>query len=109
MMWAKCNQIPVITLAPKGSHYHKSETTLLDVPIKDWIHPFVESLSDKVVGSLEEASFWIERFVIDPSLKVKDRTFIEEAMHYYQKTQLAQDIPMKNLLPKLKKTLSTGL
>ena len=44
MMWAKLNKLPVITLAPRDSHYHKSHTTLLDVPVKDWIHPFVESL-----------------------------------------------------------------
>lgn len=30
MMWAKVHKLPIITLAPKNSHYHISNTTLLD-------------------------------------------------------------------------------
>jgi hypothetical protein len=29
MMWAKFNKIPVLIWAPKDTHYHKTETTLL--------------------------------------------------------------------------------
>ena len=31
MIWAKFHKIPVVTLAPKNSHYNKSKTILLDV------------------------------------------------------------------------------
>src|ERR1700722_11207066 len=65
MMWAKFHKIPVVTLAPKNSHYNKSKTTLLDVPVENWIHPFVESLSDAIVENLSDGALCIKRFVTD--------------------------------------------
>ncbi|MFC2049395.1 hypothetical protein ACFLR2_01825 [Chlamydiota bacterium] len=100
MMWAKLHQLPIITLAPKNSHYHKTSTTLLGVAVKDWIHPFVESLSDAIVENLQEGAQWIDRFMSDPSLKVKNIASVEAAMHYYCTTQLHTDTPMKELLTK---------
>src|SRR4029078_1586853 len=44
MMWAKLNRIPVVTWSPRNSHYNKDHTTLLDVPVTNFIHPFVENL-----------------------------------------------------------------
>ncbi len=44
MMWAKFHAIPVIIWAPKGTHYHKNEATILGLPVSKYIHPFVESL-----------------------------------------------------------------
>lgn len=98
MMWAKLNQLPVITLAPKESHYHKSTTIVLGVPVKDWVHPFVELLSDRIVENLPEAALWIERFLSDPSMKIKSREYIEAAMQHYLETQLHTDFPMQELL-----------
>lgn len=98
MMWAKLHKRPLIILAPKNSHYHKSDTTFLDTPLKDWIHPFVESLSDVIVESLQEGLLWIDRFISDPVLQVKGLEYIESAMHHYRETQLYVDIPMKDLL-----------
>lgn len=98
MMWAKLHKLPVITLAPKNTHYHKRDTTLLGVPVTDWIHPFVESLSDVIVENLHEGTAYIERFMSDSSLPIKDIAYIESAMHHYRATQLHSDIPMKNLL-----------
>jgi len=98
MMWAKLHKLPVITLAPKNSHYHKSDTTLLGVPVKDWIHPFVESLSDAIVENLQEGITCIERFLSDSSSSIKDIAYIESAMHHYRATQFHSDFPMKNLL-----------
>lgn len=93
MMWAKMNQKPVVTFAPKGSHYHKESTSLLGVNVKGWIHPFVESLSDLVAESLQEAADWIKA---GPT-NIKGPTSIHEAMQYYMQTQYAGDQPMQEL------------
>ena len=98
MMWAKLHKLPIITLAPKNSHYHKSDTTLLGVPVKDWIHPFVESLTDVIVENLQEGALWVDRFMSDPSMQIKGIGYIEAAMHHYRDTQLHRDTPMQELL-----------
>jgi hypothetical protein len=98
MMWAKLHKLPVISLAPKNSHYHKHDTTLLGVPVKDWIHPFVESLSDAIVENLHEGMASIESFLSDSSLPIKDIAYIESAMHHYRATQFHSDAPMKTLI-----------
>jgi len=103
MMWAKMNRIPVLTLAPKDTHYQKKKMTLLGVDVEDWVHPFVESLSDAVIDDLHEAAIWIEKF-LKGKTKVKGPEYISQAMHHYQQSQLPSDIPMKELIqsnPKL--------
>jgi hypothetical protein len=97
MMWAKVHKLPVITLAPKNSHYHKTEATVLNVHIKEWVHPFVHALSDALVENLDEAAMWIERFH-SGKIKVKGAEYIESAMHHYKGSQLPQDAPMKEIL-----------
>ncbi len=98
MMWAKFHKIPIVTLAPKDSHYNKSKTTLLGVAVENWIHPFVESLSDAIVENLSDGAMWIRKFVsaIDP--KIKDVKYIQSAMQHYRDSQLTHDEPMKALI-----------
>ena len=98
MMWAKFHRKPIVTLAPKDTHYHKSKTTLLDVPVENWIHPFVERLSDAIVGTLSEGANWIERLQANADIRIKGLEEIEGAMHHYRERQLANDGPMKQLL-----------
>ena len=99
MMWAKVNHIPVIAWAPKESHYNKSKATILDVPVENFIHPFVESLSDVIVETLEEgARFIANHFSGQSKVKIKGIEFIRSAMEYYKATQLEFDLPMKMLL-----------
>lgn len=99
MMWAKLNTIPVVTWAPKNSHYHKSQTTILGVEVNDFIHPFIEGLSDKIVENLTEGAEWIGKFFSNPSsTKVKGIEHISSAMKYYKAKQLHRDTPMKQLL-----------
>ncbi len=98
MMWAKINTIPVITLAPKDSHYNKSETSVLGVSVKNWVHPFIECLSDVFVESLEKGVLWMKTFLSDSKWKIKDRKFIEKAMQYYKENQLERDESMKDLI-----------
>src|SRR5262245_39027064 len=37
MMWAKVNKIPVVTWSPRNSHYRKDHTTLLGVPVTNFV------------------------------------------------------------------------
>lgn len=99
MMWAKLNNIPVVTWAPKNSHYNKSHAKLLDVSIDNYIHPFVWALSDQIVDTLPEGAAWIENYISNPSsVKVKGIDHISSTMEYYKAKQLSQDEPMKKLL-----------
>lgn len=98
MMWAKMNSIPVITWAPKNTHYRKDSTTILDVSINDYVHPFVHALSDKIVDNLTEATVWIEYVISNPMAEIKNAQTIESAMDYYKATQLDKDIPMRELI-----------
>ncbi|MFI5343044.1 MAG: hypothetical protein ACHQUC_02360 [Chlamydiales bacterium] len=98
MMWAKLNKIPVVTWAPRNSHYRKDQTTILDVSVQNFIHPFVESLSDKVVQDLAEGAKWIHEFISSPSIAIKGIDHIGAAMNHYKANQLPHDIPMKDLI-----------
>ena len=98
MMWAKINKIPLVSWAPKESHYNKSKATLLGVSVDNLIHPFVSGLSDQIVETLEEAAMWIEKMLLDPSLEIKGIEHIQAAMAYYQENQLPTDLPMREIL-----------
>lgn len=101
MMWAKLNKVPVVTWAPKNSHYHKSQTSILGVTVNDFIHPFVEGLSDHIVENLVEGAQWIEKAISNPaSVKIKSIEDIGAAIQYYKTNQLDRDVPMKQLLDK---------
>jgi hypothetical protein len=63
MMWAKMHDIPLISWAPEESHYRKRSTTLLGRQVTDFIHPFVEALSDFIAGSLDQAAEMIAQVV----------------------------------------------
>ena len=110
MMWAKVHKIPVITWAPLETHYHKSETSILGVAVKKFIHPFVESLSDQVVGSLSQAALFIKDALNDPSFTPKGIEFITSAMEYYLSTGYPKDIPMQEIVnssPSVKKKIES--
>jgi len=98
MMWAKLNKIPVVTWAPKNSHYHKDQTTILGVPVQNFVHPFVESLSDKIVENLEEGAKWIQEAFSNPSITIKGIEYIGAAMQHYKTNQLKHDKPMNDLI-----------
>ncbi|MCH9614750.1 MAG: hypothetical protein SP1CHLAM54_12820 [Chlamydiia bacterium] len=99
MMWAKINGIPVVTLAPANTHYKKDNMNLLGVPVKNWVHPFVECLSDELIEDLTEGVLWVKKMLAGDAL-VKGPESITEAMLHYQETQLPKDLPMQELLGK---------
>lgn len=98
MMWAKLNRIPIVIWAPKETHYHRSKAELLGTPLTDYVHPFVASLADQVVETVEKGAEWIGHFVKNPSLSIKGEESIREAIEYYKATQLESDLPMQEML-----------
>jgi len=106
MMWAKYNRIPILTLAPKDSHYNKTNTTLLGVSVQNWIHPFVESLSDGIVPDLVEGARWISEKLFDPAHPKKGMEFVHATMGYYKETQYPKDEHMQKLVSSCENLLS---
>ncbi len=98
MMWAKLHHIPIISWAPRNSHYRKDKATILGSPVDNFIHPFVEGLSDKIVENLEEGAKWIREVISDPSISIKGIDDIGAAMQYYKEKQLHRDRPMQEMI-----------
>lgn len=98
MMWAKIHNIPVVTWSPKNSHYNKEKTTILGVPVQGFVHPFIISLSDKVVETLEEGADWIHLVRSNPGYEIKGIEYINTAMEYYKAKQLHHDQPMQEMI-----------
>lgn len=112
MMWAKVLGKPVVMLVPKESHYRKTNASLLGQSVGDYIHPFVESLSDCIADSLEEGAEWILKFLEGEVGLIKDLSAVEHAMEHYQETQFPQDQPMRELVEScetLQKRFNTGV
>ncbi len=98
MMWAKVHNIPVVTWAPSETHYHKSKTTILGIEVKNFIHPFIDALSDQIVSTLAEAALFIEKALANPEFKAKGIEFIMSAMEHYKSKQLQNDLPMQEIM-----------
>lgn len=98
MMWAKVNRIPVVAWAPRNTHYRKDATSLLGVPVANFVHPFVEALSDRIVDDLAEAAEWVHAILSNSAPDIKGIEFIGSAMQYYKESQLPKDEPMKEML-----------
>lgn len=98
MMWAKFNNIPLISYAPRDTHYRSSNATILETDVKDYVHPFIESLSDYVAHDLGEAADWMRQHR-GPGKGVSS---IHDAVAFYLKTQYASDLPMQSLPEELK-------
>ncbi len=95
MMWSKVNKIPVVTWAPKNSHYNKSQTTILGITVHDFIHPFVNALSDHVVETITQGASWIKQIILNPSsIAIKGIEHINSAIEHYKTTQLHKDSSM---------------
>lgn len=98
MMFAKMNQIPVVSWVPKDSHYDRKHIDLLGQEVKNWIHPFVFSLSDCLASTLEEAASWIKEYWLSKQIPIKGPESIYESMDHYLKTQLRNDCGMSALV-----------
>ena len=82
MVIAKMLGKPVVTVAPRNSHYRRDKLDHFGKEICDWKHPFMIGLSDMVADTVEEAAEWVREFSEKPG-KVKDGSVVEEAIEYY--------------------------
>jgi hypothetical protein len=99
MMFAKVHQIPLVIWAPHNSHYRRSKTTLIDVPIENYVHPFILSLADTLADTLEEGIEWIHSYLSNNALyEIKGMEHISQAINHYKERQLGKDEPMLSLL-----------
>ncbi|MBU0530374.1 MAG: hypothetical protein KKC05_01750 [Nanoarchaeota archaeon] len=88
MVIAKYFSKPVITILPKDTHHRKSNITFNKTLIKDWIHPFILTMSDLIVDKISDACDWIKEYQKDPSSKkIKKMTIVDEAIEYYKKQE----------------------
>jgi hypothetical protein len=96
MLFAKTHGIPVITIAPRNSHYHRTNVTLMGQFVEDWTHPFISELSDVVVESVPDAGRAAASF--DGTLTGKGPEVFENAMRHYLRTQADREPEMIWLL-----------
>ncbi|MEI6835444.1 MAG: hypothetical protein WCK59_01305 [Candidatus Falkowbacteria bacterium] len=94
MMLAKEKGIPVISVCPTGSHYKRSMVFHSGVENPNWVHPFVESLSDAVVEDFGQAGQWIKAFIQNP-IKIKSSSIVEESVKDYLDNFLDNDLDFK--------------
>ncbi len=102
MVIAKLHGVPVISVVPKETYYRKASVKYYDRIIDDFIHPFVHSLSDTMVETVEEAAHWIKEHLESPK-RIKDSSLIENAIKYYKEHQMHKDEPMRNNLDRMAK------
>jgi hypothetical protein len=77
-LWGK----PVVAIAPRNGHYRRDRLDHFGQEIENWEHPFLFSLSDAVVESVEEAAGWVRGF-LDKPVPVKDSSVLDEAIGYF--------------------------
>lgn len=85
MMWAKANGIPVVTWAPKDTHYNKTATVIEGKKIPAFIHPFVHALSDNIVENIQDGARWIQDSVSNPkATRVKTLDSVRSAAEKFR-------------------------
>ncbi len=90
MLFAKMNSVPVITVAPKNSHYVRDFVHYLGQDIRNYVHPFVSCTSDVIVENFEQAAEWIKSFLENPK-EIKDISITEKAIDAYMKKYMDKD------------------
>ena len=97
MLFAKLEGIPVITVAPKESHYRKGKLHYLGQKVDDYVHPFIFSTSDIIVENFEEAAGWIKEYLEKP-VPIKGSRLTEDAIQAYMKKYMADDDHVNNAI-----------
>jgi hypothetical protein len=103
MLFAISNDIPIVTIVPRNSHYHKDKLEQFGQTMENWTHPFLDGLSTIVAPSLEEGLELIKSQIL-PRLSWKadfgTNTILFQKIKYYLDTQLANDMPMQSFFQK---------
>ena len=98
MVAAKLRGIPLVSIVPRNSHYHRGSLNYLGTEVKDYMHPFVFSLSDAVVEDLAGAIDWIKGQLKSPK-PVKGIGVMEEAIKRHRDRNLDGEKELKVFLP----------
>ena len=96
MLFAKSNRIPVIAVAPRNSHYHRTNVTLMGQFVSEWVHPFISELSDIVVESIHDAGRAAISFNRNQSPRGPE--CLRDAMMHYLNSQAYREPEMVSLL-----------
>ncbi len=97
MLFAKLNKIPVISVAPKNSHYLRKNLEYLGQKIDEFTHPFIFGPSDAIVENFEDAATRIKDFIEKPNT-VKGIEFVDESIEHYKNTQAPAHKSVKEVL-----------
>jgi len=94
MVIAKYFNKYVFSILPKDTHHRRSNLQMHAVLVKDWIHPFIYSMSDMIFESLDD---FIQHFGQGEKLtlpfQAKQITIIEEGIAEYIKNCPSADRP----------------
>lgn len=93
MMFAKMKGVNVIAWLRRDSNYHQWKTSVLNVPLENWIHPFVQELSDSVCFDFVEIAKSIQK-----TTETKGEGYIKKCINHYIFECFPSDVPMKNAL-----------
>ncbi len=97
MLMAKMRGIPVVSVIPKNSHYHRDKVDYLGQTVRNFTHPAFYAISDHIAEDLASAMAWVKEQLMDPR-PVKGLHVVEDAMKRYRETQLEKDKKMKEFL-----------
>lgn len=98
MYLAKARKIPVISIVPPNSHYHRHDVCVLGQDVREWVHPFIWGLSDVVVGDIAEAADAIVRVTTSNDVPIRDVGYCYDAIRHYLNVQLYRDGYMRELV-----------
>jgi len=86
MLMAKYFKKPLIAVIPPDTHHRRSNVTFNAVLIEDWVHPFLEVISDHVASSVDEAVSWTHDYLEGKIQKsIKDISIFEKAIDRFEK------------------------
>lgn len=97
MLFAKINEVPVVTIAPEGGHYSKKKINYLGQEIENYKHPFILGTSDAIVENFQEAGEWIKN-IIKNKKGVKGFGTINHYMSDYIDKFYKEGDPLKEVL-----------
>lgn len=87
MMFARYAGTAVITVCPPNTFYRRDVVRGVDgEDLIDWVHPFVASLSDEVVDTVEEAAASLDRLATVGPMRRPRLPPVEDAIAYYLRT-----------------------
>ena len=96
LLFAKSQRIPVVTIVPPNSHYHRTNVLLMGQLVDEWTHPFLSELSDVIARSVAEAGAAL--VPEDAFTSVRGPECFERAMSHYLVTQRSREPEMVRLL-----------